>query len=243
MSRALGPGFTGRVLIACLLLSACDAPKTGEISPETRMRVAQAAETSGDMELARRMYATAAAETLGDRAMQMRAVEGLLRGGAPADAMALLEATLRRAPRDHEARRALASLQITNGMPGQAEQNLAMVLAARPDDDFARINRGVALDMLRRHTEAQALYRAVLARIPGEADAANDLALSLMLSGQRREAQGVLAPFRGRGDLAERMRTTMTLVDGAAGDPGMAALSQALGVQAGPVPVNAVPAR
>jgi len=37
----------------------------------------------------------------------------------------------------------------------------------------------------------------------------------LVLSGQTSAAKVVLAPFRGRGDLPERMRTTMGLVDGA----------------------------
>jgi len=106
-------------------------------------------------------------------------------------------------------------MQIMNGLPGDAVNTLAQVLKARPDDDTARVNEGVALDMLNRHAEAQQLYREALTRAPGDTEAANDLALSLILSGQAAAAKVVLAPFRGRGELPERMRTTMGLVDGA----------------------------
>ena len=48
--------------------------------------------------------------------------------------------------------------------------------------------RGVALDLLERHVDAQACYRAVLASTPRHVSARNNLALSLALSGQFAEA-------------------------------------------------------
>ena len=44
--------------------------------------------------------------------------------------------------------------------------------------------------MLNRHAEAQQLYRDALARTPGDTETANDLALSLMLSGQNGRREG-----------------------------------------------------
>jgi Flp pilus assembly protein TadD len=212
-----------RLAIVCCLLSACGGEtthKSGSIKPEQRFDIARAAETSGNFGLARDMYIAAAAETEGDRTMQLRAAEGLLRIGAPGDAIPVLRDVLKRSPGDQDVRRALGKSQIMNGAPADGVDTLTVVLAARPDDDIARINKAVALDMLHRYAEAQPLYRVALARNPLDTEAANDLALSLMLSGQAAEAKAVLAPFRGRGDLPERLRTTIGLVDGAAGSAG-----------------------
>lgn len=202
-----------RTLLACVLLAGCTKTKTGAISPEARMRVALAAEQSGDANLARSMYVSAAAEAWGDRAVQIAAAQGLARAGAPADAMALLDQLLQKSPSDKEARRLLGSLQAVNDRAPQAVDNLTKVLASSPDDDTARIDLAVAMDMMGRHAEAQPLYRAILARAPGDQDAANNLALSLLLSGQPDAARAVVAPFRGRADLSERMRATMDKVD------------------------------
>ncbi len=213
-----------RLALVCCLLSACGGgggspQKSGKISPEQRFDIARAAEASGNMVMAKEMYAAAAAETEGDRTMQLRAAQGLARAGAPADGISVLQGVLRRSPGDQDVRRTLGSMQIMNGLPGDAVNTLAQVLKARPEDDTARVNEGVALDMLNRHAEAQQLYREALTRAPGDTEAANDLALSLMLSGQTAAAKVVLAPFRSRGDLPERMRTTMGLVDGAPAEP------------------------
>jgi Flp pilus assembly protein TadD len=224
--------------LSCSLVSACGSMKKSEgINPEQRLHVAKAAESSGDVMLARSMYAAAASEALSDKSIQLRAAEGLERTGSPADAMALLEGVLSRSPEDHDVRRTLGSLQIKNGMATEAVRNLSMVLAARPDDDTARINEGVALDTLNRHAEAQQLYRAVLARTPTDPDSANDLAWSLMLSGQTAAAKAVLLPFRGRSDLPERMQTTLRAVEAAS--PGLpASVAKTSSAPIGPTPLN-----
>jgi Flp pilus assembly protein TadD len=207
-----------RVVTLCCLLSGCGgAQKSEVINPKQRFDVARAAEASGNMGMARSMYEAAAAETTGDRTMQLHAAEGLIRSGAMADGIVILQTLVKQAPNDIDVRRTLGQAQIMNGSPAQAVDTLSVVLASRPDDDTARINKAVALDMLRRHTEAQQLYRDALTRNPSDVEAGNDLALSLMLSGDNTGAKAVVAPFRGRGDLPERMRTTIGLVDGSLG--------------------------
>ena len=106
-----------------------------------------------------------------------------------------------------------------DGQPGEAVRTFSAVLEAHPNDDAARINEAVALDMLKRHAEAQDLYRAALAKNPTDPEAVNDMALSLLLSGQPMAAKAVLAPFRGNADLPERMRSTMASVDAALAAP------------------------
>ena len=228
-------GLFGVTLMGVLVAACGGSRQQGQISPEARLHVAEAAESSGDLGLARKMYVTAATEAWGNRTILLQAARGLARSGAPADAIALLDARLGQVPGDNEARRTLASLQIVNGSPGEAAKNLRQVLAAQPGDDTARLNLAVSLDMLRRHSEAQPLYREILLRTPSDTEAANDLALSLMLSGQQTEARAVLQPFRGRADLPERLKTTFTLVDsppGAETQANVAALSRALSGQA-----------
>jgi Flp pilus assembly protein TadD len=216
--------------VACCLLSACGTPKSGGINPDQRLHVAKAAEASGDTILARTMYAAAASEALDNRNIQIEASEGLSRTGSPADAMVLLNAVLQRSPDDVDVRIMLGSLQIVNGRPDEAVQNLSKAYAAKPDDDKIRINLGVALDMTRRHAEAQKLYWQVLAKSPKDIDASNDLALSLVLSGQVAAAKNVLLPFRGRPDLPERMQMTMQMADSAPQNSGT--------VSPAPTPLN-----
>ena len=210
-----------RLSLLCCLVSACgnggESARPAAITPEQRFHVAGAAEASGNLVVARSMYAAAAAETQGDRTMQLRAAEGLTRTGAPGDAIGVLQDYLRRRPNDQDVRAALGKLQIMNGSPADAVATLSVVLAARPGDDTVRINKGVALDILARHAEAQQLYREALTRNASDTEAANDLALSLMLTGQVAEARVIVAPFRTRGDLPERMRTTIATVDAAPG--------------------------
>jgi Flp pilus assembly protein TadD len=211
------------VAMLCCLLSACGSTQKSEvINPKQRLDVARAAELSGNMGMARSMYAAAAAETTDDRTMQLHAAEGLIRSGAMADGIAILQTLVKQAPNDIDLRRTLGQAQIMNGSPGQAIDTLSTVLTSRPDDDTARINKAVALDMLRRHTEAQQLYRDALARSPSDVEAANDLALSLMLSGDDAAAKVVVAPFRGRANLPDRMLATIGLVDRS---PGTTAVS------------------
>lgn len=238
------PALRLPLMLAFVLLAGCAAQPPSGIGTEARLRVAWAAELSNNVSLARAMYAAAATESWNDRAIQLNAAKGLARTGAPADAMAILTEAVRRLPGDREPRRTLASLQIMNGLPARAEQTLTALLAERPEDDGIRTNLGVALDMLHRHAEARALYRAVLARDPGDLETANDLAVSLLLTGDKTGARTVLDPFRGRPDVPERMRTTMTLSEGNAdgnADPSVAALSRALKDRGTPVSLSPLP--
>ena len=105
-------GLFGVTLMGVLVAACGGSRQQGQISPEARLHVAEAAESSGDLGLARKMYVTAATEAWGNRTILLQAARGLARSGAPADAIALLDARLGQVPGDNEARRTLASLQI-----------------------------------------------------------------------------------------------------------------------------------
>ena len=131
-------GLFGMTLMG-VLVAGCGRGQQGQITPDARLHVAEAAESSGDLGLARKMYVTAATEAWGNRTILLAAARGLARSGAPADAIALLDARVGQVPGDNEARRTLASLQIVNGTPGEAAKNLRQVLAAQ-DRKSTRLN-------------------------------------------------------------------------------------------------------
>jgi Flp pilus assembly protein TadD len=68
------------------------------------------------------------------------------------------------------------------------------------------------------HTDAQRLYRQMLARVPDDAVISNDLAVSLMIEGRTREAQAVLEPFAESDAVPERLRINLGLIYAANGD-------------------------
>jgi len=207
--------------VAGWLLAGCAAQEgngpQGSMSAEERLRLAAAAEASGDRDMAVSMYASAASEAPGNTPTQLRCAEGLARNGKIEDAAALLARRLKNAPHDPEVLETLGAIQVLAGQPAHAVQTLSQVLVAKPDDVKALANKAIALDVLRRHDEAQRLYRQALVVVPGDAAISNDLALSLMLSGKAEEARQVLSPFRDVEGLPERMRVNLGILDAADG--------------------------
>lgn len=207
---------------SCWLLAGCAAgQQQGDVQPsmtaELRLRLAAAAEASGDREMAVSMYAAAAAEAPGNTPTQLRCAEGLARNGKMEDAAALLSRRLKTTPRDPDVLETLGAIQVLAGQPAQAVQTLAEVLKAKPADVKALANEAIAFDVMHRHELAQRLYRQALSLAPGDPAISNDLALSLMLSGQPEEALRVLAPFRDTEGLPERMRINLGILDAADG--------------------------
>jgi len=76
------------------------------------------------------------------------------------------------------------------------------------------LERGLAYDLLGRHTEAQADYRAVLAG-PDADEARRRLALSLAITGKKAEAISTLGPLVAKGDAAgARVRALVLALTG-----------------------------
>ena len=65
--------------------------------------------------------------------------------------------------------------------------------------------RGVALDLMGRHPEAQDSYRRAQALAPNSISVANNLGLSLLLDGRPDEARAVLEPLARRSDAPQRV--------------------------------------
>ena len=232
---------------AGLLLAGCASRSQNDadhgLSAAARLRVAEASEASGDQQTAASMYLAAANDAPADTAVQLRSAEGLARNNRLDGAESILRRRLQTDPKQLDLLRTLGAVQVMAGEPSQALQTLSRVLTNQPEDIKALVNKAVALDMLHRHPEAQALYGKALAQSPGDVAASNDLALSLLLSGRPAEAQRVLAPFGPAAGLPQRIRTNLGIIDAASGRPadaqgllgsridaaGLATLTQAIG--------------
>ncbi|HKD58389.1 MAG TPA: tetratricopeptide repeat protein [Hyphomicrobiaceae bacterium] len=205
-----------------LLVAACSQSR-GDVgapglSGEAGQHVAQAAEESGDVELAGQIYAEAAAANPSDAAAQLRYADVLARGGDIAAAGDLLKSRLATVSDPLLLRDGLGSIYVVSGEPTLAVTEYDAVLAAKPNDMRALVNKGVALDLLGRHGDAQALYQKALAFAPGDATILNDMALSMLLAGHPRDAEQVVAPLRSQPDVAPRIRAGVGVVLAANGD-------------------------
>jgi Flp pilus assembly protein TadD len=222
------------MILLTLLLAACsqsrgDAVPAG-LSGEAGQHVAQAAVQAGDLALAAQIYGQESAANPGDAGAQLRYADVLARGGDIAAARELLKSRLATVSDPLQLRNGLGSIYVVTGQPALAITEYDAVLVARPDDMRALVNKGVALDLLGRHDDAQALYRKALVLAPGDAAIQNDLALSLLLAGHPREAQEVAAPLRSQPDMAPRIRAGVGVVLAANGD--LAGAQQMAGSQA-----------
>lgn len=202
-----------------LLLAACSTPRdhSQQVTPDARLRVAQAAEDSGDHQAALSMYSLAANDPDADRQQQIKATDGMLRNGGMTGAKSFLERKIKENPDDPDLLAGLGAVQVMAGEADRAVATLSRSLSARPDDVRAMTNKAVALDVLHRHSEAQALYRKALARAPGDIAITNDLALSLMLSGQAELARQTVADLGRTENLPERVSNNIGIVEAAGG--------------------------
>jgi Flp pilus assembly protein TadD len=113
-----------------------------------------------------------------------------------------------------------ASLMQSQHAKGLEYADQAVALNGR--SNAALVGRGVALDLLSRHHDAQAAYRAALAIAPDDIPARSDLALSLAVIGGYDEAIAIMTPIARAPTATPRLRQTLALIYGLKGDSAMA---------------------
>ena len=111
----------------------------------------------------------------------------------------------------------LARTQIGAGRTGEALKNLDVAQSKRPNDVAILTARGIALDRLSRHAEAQAAYRQALQRDPTDFVVLSNLGLSLGLSGQTDQGIPILRELVRDGSATQKTRGNLALVYGLAG--------------------------
>lgn len=210
------------------------------------MQVAAAAESAGDSDLAVSMYTAAAASEPDNVGLQLQSADGLARNGRIVEARQLLAERLRANRGQPDLMRALALVDLVADRPAQAINELDHILKGRPGDPRALVDKAIGLDLQGHHTEAQAIYRQVLAESPGDATTTNDLAVSLMLSGRTQQALETLSPMRDADGTPQKLKVNLGVLYAARGnveqahellgdrvsDGELSALTQALGASA-----------
>jgi len=232
LTRRAGKGLARTLaVLATIGLAACasrgaprysrDAPQQETIrNPDTasRLRVAAAAEAAGQQDVALSMLGAAAAAAPSNLEVQARHAASLGRAGMMEEAEQVLTSALQRSSRDPSLILALGQLRVRMGASAEALTLFDQVLARLPQSVPALNGRGVALDLLGRHSEAQQSYRTAQAVEPANLATANNLAMSLMLDGQASEAVSILSGLSQRAGAPPRVATNLGIAQAASGD-------------------------
>jgi Flp pilus assembly protein TadD len=138
--------------------------------------------------------------------------------GAIDDAIQTFNKVAGNSPARLDAELGLAHTQLALHKPDAALDFLDRAGKIAPHDPRVLIGRGVALDYLGRHTEAQSDYRTVLKEAPEHVAARNNLALSLALAGDFPQAIDIMTQLMRSTAVTPRIRQNLALIYGLKGD-------------------------
>jgi Flp pilus assembly protein TadD len=242
MRGTMPSGMTATVRMLCVLalapLAACSGPKFPDVLPlhseglkqitpgdtGPSLRFARAARDSGDLATAIRLYRTLAAMKSVDPEVRVEYGEVLLAANMPDDAIDSFSQVPAGSTAYLGALLGQTKANLTLNEPAKALDYADQALALAPHDERVLVDRGVVLDSLGRHAEAQASYRAVLETSPRQVSTRNNLALSLAVTGQFDEAVALLTPLVRSSAATPRIRENLALVYGLMGDADRAAM-------------------
>ena len=182
------------------------------------LRLARAARAVKDFPAAINLYKSVIAANPDDTdtVVEMGLTE--LEAGQVDDAIATFQAVPATSKSQFAAQLALERVYLMQSQPARALDyaNKAVALDAR--SPAALVGRGVALDLLARHPQAQASYRSALAIVPDDVPARSNLALSLAMSGEFDEAIAIMVPIARAPSATPRLRQNLALIYGLKGD-------------------------
>jgi Flp pilus assembly protein TadD len=188
------------------------------------VRLARASRRAGDYGSAVNLYRNAVAAGAGDPSLLVELADTLVDAGSPDDGIDVYWKVLGLPKVDPSSGVRLAAvrglgrayLQLGQADTSLEHWNEALQLA--PQDAASLVGRGVALDTLGRHGEAQTAYRTVLTDAPHDVPARNDLALSLAMSGHYDEALEIIMPMARAATSTTQLRQNLALIYGLKGD-------------------------
>ena len=208
----------------------------GDAGPS--LRFARAARDAGDLASATRLYRTLVAEKSASPEVKVEFGEVLLTTGMSDDAIDMFSQVPAGSSSRLGALLGLTKAHLALSEPAKALEYADQALAQAPRDERVLVDRGVALDTLGRHAEAQASYRAVLATTPRHVSARNNLALSLAVTGQYDEAVALLTPLARSSAATPRIRENLALIYGLMGDADRAAMLSRADLDDGSIRAN-----
>ena len=190
---------------------------------EPALRLARAARAAGDLASAANLYRTVIAAGAADPILTVEFADTLLDAGSFDEAIGIYSRIEANSPARLSALLGLTRAYLALSQLAKALESSEQARALSPTDARVLVARGVALDMLGRHPEAQGSYLAVLADSPRDVAARNNLALSFALSGRFPEALDILTPIARSTNASPRVRQNLALIYGLMGDRGRAA--------------------
>jgi Flp pilus assembly protein TadD len=223
-------GVTAAALSGCAFLSTQDSRDTAAaasapsgVDTGQALRIARASRDAGDFASAINLYRSVLAAKPGDPALVVELGDTLVEAGLADDAIDVYgridAASAARLP----ALLGLTRAYLAISQPEKALENAEQAVILAPTDERAVIARAVSLDMLGRHAEAQAGYRAVLLTTPRSVAARNNLSLSLAMTGQLDEALAIIEPMARSPAAKPQTRQNLALIYGLMGDDARAA--------------------
>ena len=182
------------------------------------IRLARAARTAGDYASAVNLYRSALAERRNDPEVLVELGDTFLDIGAIDESIEAYNQVDAKSPARFGAELGLARAELALHKPDVALGYFERADKIKPNDRKVLVGRGVTLDLLNRHADAQANYRAVLQTNPSDVAARNDLALSLAFSHDYRQALDILTPLAHSPRATPRIRQNLALIYGLEGD-------------------------
>jgi Flp pilus assembly protein TadD len=182
------------------------------------LRLARAARAVKDFPAAINLYKSVIAADPADTDTLVELGLTELEAGQIDDAIATFQTVPATSKSQFAAQLGLERVYLMQSQPARALEyaNKAVALDAR--SPAALVGRGVSLDMLARHREAQAAYRSALAIAPNDLPARSNLALSLAMSGEFDEAIAIMVPIARAPSATPRLRQNLALIYGLKGD-------------------------
>jgi Flp pilus assembly protein TadD len=212
--------------------------RAGAADAGAALRLARATRQAGDLTTAIPLYRNLATAPSVAPEVLVEFGDALVEGGFPDDAIDVYSRVGPRSPAHLGALLGIARADLKLGDPSAALGYLATALDIAPRDPRVLVDKGVALDTLNRHAEAQACYRTVLSEAPRYVSARNNLALSLALTGQFEEALALITPLVRSSAANARTRENMALIYGLMGDADRAASLSRMDLDEGTTQAN-----
>lgn len=222
--RVLKTTFNIVALIAVTAtLSACAVPATQDTRPGTAdnnsagsetLRLAQATAASGDHETAARLFE----KELANAPDSVPALKGVGDSYSRLGQSSRAEAVLLRAREldsgDDEILALLGRVYLSQKKPEDAVKSYDAALRLSPRNLSALTGKGVALDTMSRHADAQRAYQAGLSSYPSNFVLRSNYALSLALSGHEDQSISILQELVRDQVAAPHVRDNLALVYG-----------------------------
>jgi Flp pilus assembly protein TadD len=182
------------------------------------LRLARASRANGDLASAINLYSSVVSIKPADPAVMLEYGDTLVDAGSLDEAIEVYRKVEPGSTAWMGAQLGLQQAYLRLGEPEKSLMFADQALAVSAQDHRVLVSRGVTLDMLGRHVQAQESYRAVLASAPHDVAARNDLALSLALTGQFGEAEEIMTSMAHSSTATPRIRQNLALIYGLAGD-------------------------